>query len=674
MPSDWNINLAGQQGATGAPGPGGVPADAFIATLSADQSIAINTNTKVNFNTALYNQNAKYNTTTQRWTPSAGPVQIELQVYAGIGTPTPGSAITYLVIVLYKNGVSWKQFNSSGPFATMSVVDTANGTDYYEAYASVVSGTGPFGISSSAVYTFFQGFAVSPGGPAGQAGAAGPQGPQGLPGPTTPADAFVATLSADQTGIAANTWTKINFNLSGYNQNGKFNTSSSRWTPSPGPVEINAQIACPTVATVLLAIYKNGIQACHNAGTNTPTVPLTIVDNANGTDYYECWVQSNVANTVTANYLFTFFGGFAIAPQGPVGPASFPDAPSDNTLYGRQNAGWVSAAPLDAMAFNGMQINGSCDVSQENGANVVAVPGGTIKYIVDGWFAYFGNSTAVFRAFQQPAGGITNLSNCIALQATTAITTVAAGDSATFQVPIEGYRIARLVFGTANAQPVTIGFWVFASIAGTMAVSIRNAGGTRSYVTNVAITAANTWQWVTVTIPGDTAGTWVNTNASALVVTFCFCCGSTFQATPNAWQAGNLFGTASTTNFFATANNQVQITGLIVLPGIELPSAARSALIMRPYDQELLLCMRLYEKFTIQALQSPAASTMTVPYSFKVLKRSMPTVTTLTVPTYSNASGATIAGATVDMVSLQFTAGVAGGYLATWGLGADARL
>jgi hypothetical protein len=307
----------GPQGPQGTPGPT-TPADAFVATLSADQTgVAANTWTKVNFNTSTYNQNGKFNTSNGRWTPSAGPVQIEAQLSASASATT--------IVGIYKNGTLWKQMPGSAGWVTVSVVDTASGTDYYECW--VFLGTAA-SITSPVTSTFFQGFAIAPQGPAGLQG---PQGVPGTPGPTTPADAFVATLSADQTGVGANTPTKVNFNVAGYNQNGKFSTSTSRWIPSAGPVQIEAQVYVNTSTSFIVFIYKNGAVFKQDGNPSGNYLAISVVDNANGTDYYECWIQSAVANSILSLALTTFFQAFAIAPQGPAGNTG-PTGPVSTTV------------------------------------------------------------------------------------------------------------------------------------------------------------------------------------------------------------------------------------------------------------------------------------------------------------------------------------------------------
>jgi hypothetical protein len=350
-----NVTITNAPGAITIASTGGggtvAPADAFVATLSADQTgIAASTFTKVNFNTPGFNQNGKFNTATSRWTPAAGPVQIEAQV------TTNNAGTTYAAI--YKNGVNFKQMGIAGATQSrVTVTDNANGTDYYEVWTLLsVAGS----VLSAANNTFFQGFAIAP------QGGTGPQGPQGLPGPTTPADAFTATLSADQAGVAVNTPVKVNFNTAGYNQNGKFSTSTSRWTPAAGPVQIEAQINFGTSAIgQYIIIYKNGVQFKYLGSSNANVfgAAISVVDTANGTDYYECWAQSSVANTILSNPVVTFFQGFAIAPQGPVGPQGpqgtpGPTTPADAfvaTLSADQTG--IAANSLTKVNFNTSTFN-----------------------------------------------------------------------------------------------------------------------------------------------------------------------------------------------------------------------------------------------------------------------------------------------------------------------------
>jgi hypothetical protein len=280
----------------------------------------------------------------------------------------------------------------------------------------------------------------------------------------------------------------------------------------------------------------------------------------------------------------------------------------DEVLFYKNAAGQIRkmalpSASMDALAAAGLQINGSMELDQEHSGAAVSLSNGGQKYIVDQWEAVFNHTanTAVFSANQSVLNAAATLGNNLGfglrMISSTALVSPNIGDYVQLIQPIEGYRWESMNYGLAIAHTVTIGFWVFTTATGTASVSIRNSSATspnRSYVTNFTVTAANTWQFVTVTIPGDKAGTWLNGNNIGAYVTFCFACGSTFQTTANTWTAGNFLATSANTNFFATNGNQAIITGVVILPGSNMPPVARFGLLLRPYSQELSVCQRYY--------------------------------------------------------------------------------
>jgi hypothetical protein len=261
-------------------------------------------------------------------------------------------------------------------------------------------------------------------------------------------------------------------------------------------------------------------------------------------------------------------------------------------LQARQN---IYAAPFDALAYNGMQINGSMDVSQQNGTTAVTTSG---SYIVDGWLLNASGTMAISVA--QVADAPPGYTNSIKASVTTAEASLGASDFVGLIQVIEGFRSSRLAFGAASAQPISIGFWTKNHRTGAYSGSIRNSATARSYPFSFTQNVADTWEYKTVTIPGDVTGTWVgNTNGIGLGICFTMACGTTFQAPANAWAAGNFIAATGTTNGVAANTDYMQITGVVILPGIELPSASRAPFIMRSYDQELPLCERYFEKWDV---------------------------------------------------------------------------
>src|SRR4029079_18721192 len=62
------------------------------------------------------------------------------------------------------------------------------------------------------------------------------------------------------------------------------------------------------------------------------------------------------------------------------------------------------AAPFDALAYNGMQINGGMDVSQELGLASFVLATGFTKYVVDGWQALAVYTFGFFIMYQAGVG------------------------------------------------------------------------------------------------------------------------------------------------------------------------------------------------------------------------------------------------------------------------------
>jgi hypothetical protein len=262
------------------------------------------------------------------------------------------------------------------------------------------------------------------------------------------------------------------------------------------------------------------------------------------------------------------------------------------------------AAPFAAMD-SGMQINGSMEVSQEYGTTGTLIPmlasgSGWGKYIMDGWRVEGnggGTGSNLVCHSTGPATGITGFAKFLQVYPDNhGFVISSTTENCVVRQFIEGYRISRLAFGTAGAQPVTLAFWINVPVAGQMGITLRNADVSRNITKNVTVAVG--WNFRTITFPGCTDGTWDSGNGKGLWIDFCLLTGTSGLATPDVWSSTVGFGSTGQTNFLAAANAPVQLTGVVVLPGTQAPTAAQSPLIMRPYDQELLTCQRYYQKFS----------------------------------------------------------------------------
>ena len=159
---------------------------------------------------------------------------------------------------------------------------------------------------------------------------------------------------------------------------------------------------------------------------------------------------------------------------------------------------------------------------------------------------------------------------------------------------IEGYNWADLNYGTASAATSTLSFWVKSSVTGTYGLSFRNTSSARFYTTTYTINSANTWEQKTITITGDTSGTWLKTNGSGFSVFWDLGIGSTYSsASNNAWSTvgSNYFGVTSTTKLASTSGATFYITGIQLEKG-----STATAFDYRSFGTELTLCQRYFEK------------------------------------------------------------------------------
>jgi hypothetical protein len=231
-------------------------------------------------------------------------------------------------------------------------------------------------------------------------------------------------------------------------------------------------------------------------------------------------------------------------------------------------------------------------IDQRNaGANVVQ-SGTSGNYTLDRWQNFFSQTSkySVQRSSSAPSG----FSNSI-LISSLASTTVGANDYFMFSQSIEGYNIADLGWGTADAKTVKLSFWVRSSLTGTFSggvSSIWSTGGSY-YVYEYTINAANTWEYKTITIPGATIGTWANNENRGIIVSFSLGVGSAYSGSPGSWGSTYIFNSTGSQSIVGTSGATLYITGV----QFEVGTVA-TPFEFRQYGQELALCHRYYYRLT----------------------------------------------------------------------------
>ena len=295
--------------------------------------------------------------------------------------------------------------------------------------------------------------------------------------------------------------------------------------------------------------------------------------------------------------------------------------------------------------FKNRIINGDMTIDQRNaGAQITP----SVQYTLDRWI--FVPTQASKFTLQQNAGSVTppaGFTNYLGITSTSSYS-VLSSDTFFFAQFIEGFNTADLDFGKSTAKTVTLSFWVRSSLTGTFGGAFLNSAANRSYPFSYTISAANTWEQKSITVAGDTTGTWVGaTNGIGLQIRFGLGSGSTYTGTAGAWVAGDLVQSTGNTSVVGTNGATFYITGV----QLEVGSNATSFDYL-PYGTELALCQRYFQIAPITYGAAINTTTLGTCYDYPVVMRAVPTLALLTSTPYAEiplttgytASGATVAG------------------------------
>jgi hypothetical protein len=247
--------------------------------------------------------------------------------------------------------------------------------------------------------------------------------------------------------------------------------------------------------------------------------------------------------------------------------------------------------------FRNRLINGNMVIDQRNAGASVTIPASAYTYTLDRW-AGFATQASKFTVQRNagsvtPPAGFTNYLGVVV--GASANVTVGSSDLFILQQSIEGFNIADLGWGASGATPITVSFWVRASLTGTFGGAINTNFGSNAYPFTYTINSANTWEYKTISIAGPTTGgttDWPVNNTSGLRLNFSLGAGSTLLGTAGAWAAVDRFSATGSTNLIATNGATFYITGVQLEAG-----SVATPFEQIDYGRELMMCQRYLPAF-----------------------------------------------------------------------------
>jgi hypothetical protein len=275
-------------------------------------------------------------------------------------------------------------------------------------------------------------------------------------------------------------------------------------------------------------------------------------------------------------------------------------------------------------------INGAMRIDQRNNGAAITPTDG--QYVVDRFNIRLTQAAKLTAQQDSSANTVAGFTSSLKVTSSSAYSVISSDNFNIVQI-IEGYNIADLRWGTASARPVTISFWVRSSLTGTFGGSLTNSALDRSHPFSYTISSANTWEQKSITITGDTTGTWLTTNGQGIRLWFGLGVGTTLSGPAGSWSANYYNSATGATSVVGTSGATFYITGVQLEEG-----STPTSFEYRHYTTEFQLCQRYYQELgSIYYTYYGAGGTHYLPgiQSLLVSMRTDPSFSTSSISYYS---------------------------------------
>ena len=189
--------------------------------------------------------------------------------------------------------------------------------------------------------------------------------------------------------------------------------------------------------------------------------------------------------------------------------------------------------------------------------------------------------------------------NSLKMDCTTADASPSAGDFCIIRTKFEGQDLQLIKKGTANAEKLTLAFWVKSSKTGTHIVELFDIDNSRTVSQAYTISSADTWEKKVVNFPADTTGAFGDDNGRSLDIQFWLGTGTTYSSgTLQTTWGGQSNGDRAVgqVNLADSDSNDFYLTGVQLEVG-EYTSSTIPPFQHESYQDNFLRCARYYTEY-----------------------------------------------------------------------------
>ena len=263
-----------------------------------------------------------------------------------------------------------------------------------------------------------------------------------------------------------------------------------------------------------------------------------------------------------------------------------------------------------ALSHRRMTINGAMNVWQRGTSADTATAG---DYMCDRWEVNFSGLDGNVDWDQETSSTPDGFAYALKVSTDASETSLDAGDFLIINHHFEGQDLQHLQKGSSGAKKLALSFWARSSVASTYTVEVYDSDNTRAISKSYTIDTADTWEYKTIVVDGDTSGSLNNDANKSLTLSFWIDGGSTFTG-----------GTFSDTWTSVTTNQRLyDTTGWLestsptfYLTGVQLEVGdTATPFEHRSYGDELQRCKRYYRRISTTDSSSHLAFAYGLNYS-----------------------------------------------------------